>query len=127
MKVPDPVPYGLARSGRGRVRHIQDWRGIHRQFLGLCDQPLGGTLTADELALDIYRQMPVCSTCQDKLQKMRDHKIITGTESIYIEGKTLPQVIELALKAQVPPEATIVIDGQYQDYPEIVLRWNITE
>ena len=129
MKPPDPIPYAIARSGRGRVRHIADWRSGPRERLALCDHPVKWPLTADEMAMDIYKQMPVCANCQGKLKKLTAVKVIVAEDHMCIEGKTIAQVVELALLGQVPADARVAVqsDGCCCAYTEAVLRWHVTE
>jgi hypothetical protein len=121
MKVPDRFEYALARSGRGRVWHIRDWRRAGH-CIGLCDQPLG--FLVRECAPP--ERGPRCKTCQEKLKGLRETAVIVRSDHLSVTGMTIGQVVELALKNNVPADAEFYVHDDYGDCLPVI-KWNVTE
>ena len=126
--------YGRISEG-AKVFHIVDWRRTHNgQVIGLC-----GATTADCKLIPPHPRIRftggepapgyrICKLCIREEERLRAYPVFDHNEELNLDGRTLIQAIELALKHGAPPGAVLVVTGcgGCTCYSEVALQWAVS-
>jgi hypothetical protein len=111
--------YAMARSGRGRVWHVVDWRKGENtgRNSALCTMPVGRTWEIGELPGRL------CATCGKELERLRALLVQYDRRRVRVSGLTVAEVVKTALENGAPADAIIEPARDYGD-DIVVLEWH---